>query len=72
VGDTYADLGASVSDTGAGQAGNANLGYKTFVNGTLVQTINLDTSTSTTYSIDYVATDSASLTATSTRTVNVN
>jgi hypothetical protein len=50
-----------VSDTGAGQAGDTNLGYQTFVNGTLVSNIVLDTSS--------VATDSAGLTATSTRTI---
>ena len=39
VGDSYADLGATVSDTGPGQAGDTNLGYKTFLNGTLVSNI---------------------------------
>ena len=69
VGDTYADLGATVSDTGPGQAGDTNLGLKTFLNGTLVSNIVLDTSNVATDTIDYVATDTAGLTATSTRTI---
>jgi hypothetical protein len=69
VGSSYADLGATVSDTGAGQAGDANLGYKTFLNGTLVSNIVIDTSEVATDTIDYIATDSTGLTATSTRTV---
>jgi len=44
VGNSYADLGATVSDTGPGQAGDTNLGYKTFLNGALVSNITLDTS----------------------------
>jgi hypothetical protein len=44
VGDSYADLGATVSDTGPGRAGETNLGYKTFLNGTLVSNIVIDTS----------------------------
>ncbi len=71
VGSTYEDLGATVSDTGPGQAGDTNLGYQTLLNGNPVTSVNLDTSTSTTYSIAYVATDSSGLTATSTRTVDV-
>ncbi|MGD0023669.1 MAG: hypothetical protein ABSC37_03430 [Xanthobacteraceae bacterium] len=43
MGDSYADLGATVSDTGPGQAGDTNLGYQTFLNGTLVSIL-LDTS----------------------------
>ena len=69
VGDSYADLGATVSDTGVGQAGDANLGIKTFLNGTLVSNIVIDTSSVATDTIDYVATDQNGLTATSTRTV---
>jgi hypothetical protein len=69
VGDSYADLGATVSDTGAGQAGDTNLGYQTFLNGTLVSNITIDTSQVATDTIDYVATDNDGLTATSTRTV---
>jgi len=69
VGDSYADLGATVSDTGPGQAGDANLGLETFLNGTLVSNITIDTSEVATDTIDYVATDNDGLTATSTRTV---
>jgi hypothetical protein len=61
VGDNYADLGATVSDTGPGQAGDTNLGYQTYLNSALVSNITIDTS--------QVATDTAGLTATSTRTV---
>ena len=69
VGDSYADLGATVTDTGPGQAGDTNLGLKTFLNGTLVSNIVIDTSQVATDTIDYVATDTDGLTATSTRTV---
>jgi hypothetical protein len=69
VGDSYADLGATVSDTGPGQAADTNLGYETFLNGTLVSNIAIDTSQVATDTIDYVATDQTGLTATSTRTV---
>jgi hypothetical protein len=69
VGDSYADLAATVTDTGPGQAGDANLGYQTFLNGTLVSTIDIDTSQVATDTINYVATDQSGLTATSTRTV---
>ena len=58
-----------MSDTGPGQAGDTNLGLKTFLNGTLVSNIVIDTSQVATDTIDYVATDTAGLTATSTRTV---
>jgi hypothetical protein len=69
VGDSYADLGATVSDTGQGQAGDTNLGLKYF--GALVSNIVLDTSAAATDTIDYVATDTLGNTATSTRTVIV-
>jgi hypothetical protein len=55
VGDTYADLGATI----AGPQADLNLGIKTFLNGTLVSDIVLDTGSQATDSIDYVATDSA-------------
>ena len=66
VGDTYQDLGA----TAEGSAGR-DLGVKTFLNGALVSDIILDTSTTTTDTIDYVATDTNGLTSTTTRTVIV-
>ena len=58
-----------MNDTGPGQAGDTNLGYQTFLNGTLVSAIDIDTSEVATDTIDYVATDTAGLIATSTRTV---
>jgi hypothetical protein len=48
-----------------------NLGIKTYLNGALVSEIVLDTGTSTTDTIDYVATDTTGNTAMSTRTVLV-
>jgi hypothetical protein len=57
VGDTYADLGATI----AGPQADLNLGIKMFLNGTLVSTIVLNTSS--------VATDTIDLTVTSTRTI---
>jgi hypothetical protein len=57
VGDSYADLGATVSDAGQGQAGETNLGYKTFLNGTLVSNIVLDTTQVATDSTGSVAVD---------------
>ena len=48
-----------------------NLGLKYFLNGTLVSNIVIDTSAAATDTIDYVATDSAGNTATSTSTVIV-
>jgi hypothetical protein len=62
-------LGATVSDTAPGQAGDTNLGYRTFLNGALVSNIVLNTSQIATDTIDYVATDQNGETATSTRTV---
>ncbi|HUD02407.1 MAG TPA: tail fiber domain-containing protein [Candidatus Paceibacterota bacterium] len=64
VGDTYTDLGALVTDNQGHR-----LGYTTYLNGTLVSTLTIDTSTTTTDTIDYVATDTWGNTATSTRTV---
>ena len=66
IGDTYQDLGATAKDSEG-----HDLGVKTFLNGLLVSDIVLDTSTTTTNTIDYVATDATGLTATSTRTAIV-
>lgn len=66
VGAIYSDLGATAKDS----AGH-DLGVKTFLNGALLSDIILDTSTTTTNTVDYVATDSNGLTSTSTRTVIV-
>jgi hypothetical protein len=65
VGDSYADLGATIT----GPQSDLNLAIKTFLNGQLVPNIVLDTSEAATATIDYVATDGAGLTSTSTRTV---
>ncbi len=63
------DLGATVSDTGPGQAGDTDLGITTFLNGMLVSNIVIDTSEVATDTIDCVATDENGLTAISARTV---
>jgi hypothetical protein len=68
VGDTYADLGATIT----GPQADLNLGIKTFLNGTLVSTIVLDTSSQATDTIEYVASDSEGVSATSTRTVIID
>jgi hypothetical protein len=59
VGDTYTDLGATIT----GPQADLKLGIKTFLNGVLVSTITVETSA--------VATDSGGNTATSTRNVIV-
>jgi hypothetical protein len=46
-----------------------NLDIKTFLNGALASTIQIDTTQAATDTIDYVVTDSQGLTSTSTRTV---
>jgi hypothetical protein len=50
-----------VSDTAQGQAGDTDLGYQTFLNGTLTSNITIDTSQVATDTINYVATDSSGL-----------
>jgi len=65
VGTTYADLGALI--TGPTTA-DTNLGIHTFLDGVAMEPISLDTSTSGTHTIVYVATNDSG-TATSTRTV---
>lgn len=62
----YNDLGASVTDNV-----NENLGIKTFVNDIEVNQIQLDTSTTTTYTIIYKAIDQAGNIGTAERTVIV-
>ncbi len=64
IGDTYSDLGATVTDNI-----DQNLGVHAFVGATPIEQAFIDTSAATTYHIDYVATDAAGNTATSTRTV---
>jgi hypothetical protein len=66
VGDTYADLGAVVTDSQG-----HSLSYRTFVNAILESQIVIDTSSQATDTIDYVAMDSTGLTSTSTRAVPI-
>jgi hypothetical protein len=56
-------------DLKARPTADLNLGIKTFLNGRLVSNIVLNTSAVATDTIDYVATDNAGNTSTSTRTV---
>jgi hypothetical protein len=67
IGTAYADLGASIT----GPQQDLNLGIATFLNGIKTDTIQLDTSTTSTSTIDYVVTDQFGTTATATRTVIV-
>src|SRR5665811_927147 len=66
VGSTYNDLGATAKDT---QGHDLDVRY--FLNGALVSNIVIDTTATATDTIDYVATDQAGNTATSTRDVIV-
>lgn len=66
VGMIYNDLGATVTDNV-----NANIDILTFVGNTPINQADIDTSAPATYHINYVATDAAGNTATSTRTVIV-
>jgi len=65
VGATYTDLGATIT----GPQADLNLGIATFVNGTEMSPVQIDTTKAATDTIDYVVTDQSGLTATSTRTV---
>jgi hypothetical protein len=65
VGATYTDLGATIT----GPQADLNLGITTYVNGTPMNPVQIDTSTVATDTIAYVATDQSGLTSTSTRTV---
>ena len=67
VGASYSDLGAQIT----GPQADLNLGIQTFVGTTPMSQAVIDTSTTTTYHINYVVTDSQGLTSTSTRTVIV-
>ena len=67
IGDTSTDLCATIT----GPQANVNPGIRPSSTGTLVSNIVLDTSSQSSDTIDYVATDSASVTSTSTRTVLV-
>jgi hypothetical protein len=67
IGDTYSDLGATITDPQA----DLNLGITTYVNGTQMNPVQINTSTAATDTVAYVVTDSAGLSSTSTRTVIV-
>jgi hypothetical protein len=64
VGDTYNDLGATVTDNV-----DKNLGIQTYIGSTPIEFATIETKEPATYHIYYVATDGAGNTATSTRTV---
>lgn len=66
IGSSYSDNGANVTDNI-----DSNLGYQTFLDGVLVSEIQLDTSTTTTYNIEYKSTDSAGNTGSAIRIVNI-
>jgi len=65
IGATYADLGASIT----GPQADLNLGITTYVNGSEMNPVQIDTSAAATDTIGYVATDQNGLSATSTRIV---
>jgi hypothetical protein len=67
VGATYTDLGATIT----GPRADLNLGITTYVNGTPMNPVQLDTTQAATDTIQYVATNQSRLTSTSTRTVIV-
>jgi hypothetical protein len=64
---TYNDLGATIT----GPQADLNLDIHTFLNGTAISPVQIDTSAAATDTIDYVVTDQNGLTSTSTRTVIV-
>lgn len=66
IGETYNDLGVTVTDNI-----NPNVGYAVFVDGVEVSNIMLDTSVERTYEIEYRAEDQAGNIGTATRTVIV-
>ena len=68
LGTTYLDLGAVITGP---TAGDRNLGIHVFLDGREVQDITLDTSTTTTYTIEYRATNGAGQVGTATRTAIV-
>ena len=68
VGSTYADLGATIT----GPTADLNLGIHTFLDGIATDPVIIDASAAGRHSIDYVVTDAAGLSSTSTRTVTVS
>ena len=71
VGSSYADLGATVTDTDENGNVNNNLGITYTVNGTQMTEVSIDTSTTTSHTILYSAVDSAGNFGYATRTVEV-
>jgi hypothetical protein len=67
----YEEIDRTVGETITGPQADLNLGIHTYLNGTPVNTIQIDTTQVATDTIDYVVTDQSGLTATSTRTVIV-
>jgi hypothetical protein len=65
TGSAYSDLGASIT----GPQADLNLGIHTYVNGIATSPVQIDTTEAATDTIDYVVTDGAGNTSTSTRTV---
>jgi surface protein with Ig-like domain len=68
VGDTYADLGATIT----GPQTDLNLGIHLYIDGRAVDAVQLDTTNSAIHQVDYVVTDENGLTSTTTRTVIVS
>jgi hypothetical protein len=66
IGNSYTDVGVIAQDSPG-----HDLSYKTFLNRALVSNIVIDTSEVATDTIDYVATDTWSNSATSTRTIKI-
>ncbi|OGZ32702.1 MAG: hypothetical protein A3H02_02955 [Candidatus Niyogibacteria bacterium RIFCSPLOWO2_12_FULL_41_13] len=69
VGTTYGDLGASATDNIDGDISNL---IRTFLNGVLVEVVQIDTSTTSTSTVEYAVSDKAGNAATSSRQVIVN
>lgn len=67
IGSSYVDLGVAVTDNI-----NQDLEYQIYIDGMLFPSITIDTSTTSTYRIEYSATDEAGNTATAVRTVIVS
>jgi hypothetical protein len=71
IGTSYVDLGATVTDVNPDGTVNTNLGLHFTVNGVSMSEVSIDTSTSTTHTIIYTATDGEGNSGTATRIVNV-
>ena len=71
VGTAYSDMGATVTDTDATVGTNNNLGLHFTVDGANLESVSIDTSTTTTHTIVYSAVDSSGNWGYATRTVKV-